>query len=245
MTPLLIGLVLVGFLLAAVLWNLSEIGLGLGSRQLRPVCAGCRSALPATTWLPLCGFFTAWRCRSCGTTQPRGRLVWELVVAAYFVLLGLKLDGTRDLMFAAISAIPLLLILIIDLRGNVLYLNSIVLALVVAAILGFIDGPRGMGSAMVGLIGGVGIAVAFFALSRWVFRSMNFKISAVGVGDIYIAAAVGATVRGDGIVPAFVIAVILAVSASVLLPVFSKPARNRATAYGPYLCLGGLITLLL
>ena len=74
---------------------------------------------------------------------------------------------------------------------------------------------------------------------------MNFKVSAVGVGDVYIAAAVGAIVRGDGIVPAFVIAVILAVIASVLLPLFSKSARQRATAYGPYLCLGGLITLLL
>jgi prepilin signal peptidase PulO-like enzyme (type II secretory pathway) len=243
--PLLIGLMIAGLLLAAVLWNLSEIGLGFGSRQLHPVCIGCRSALPATTWLPLYGFFTAWRCRSCGTKQPRSRLAWEIAVAIYFVLLGWKLDDTRDLIFAAISAVPLLLILIIDLRGNVLYLNSIVLAFAVAAILGFIDGPRAMGSAMVGLIGGIAIAVAFFALSRWVFRSLNFKISAVGVGDIYIAAAVGATVRADGIVPAFVIAVTLAVSASILLPVFSKSARLRATAYGPYLCLGGLITLLL
>jgi prepilin signal peptidase PulO-like enzyme (type II secretory pathway) len=52
-------------------------------------------------------------------------------------------------------------------------------------------------------------------------------------------------VRGDGVVPAFVIAVILAVIASVLLPLFSKSSRGHATAYGPFLCLGGLITLLL
>ena len=241
----LIVLVVIGFLLAAVLWNLSEIGLGKSTRALHPVCGQCQSPLPATTWLPLAGFFTAWRCRTCQATQPRFRLVWEGAVAAYFLALGWQWDDTRQLVFAAVSAVPLLLILIIDLRGNVLYLNSIVLALVVAAILGFIDGPRAMGSAMAGLIAGVAVAVAFFALSRWVFRSMNFKVSAVGVGDIYIAAAVGAIVRGDGIVPALVIAVILAVSASILLPLVSRSARERATAYGPFLCLGGLITLLL
>lgn len=242
---LLIGLVIVGFLLAAALWNLSDIGLGLSSRQLHPLCNHCNTPYPATTWLPLAGFFTAWRCRKCGERQTRGRLYWEAAVAAYFFLLGWQWNDSRQLVFAAIAAVPLLLILIIDLRGNVLYLNSIVFALVVAAILGFLDGPRGMGSAMAGLIGGVAITVAFFALSRWVFRSMNFKVSAVGVGDIYIAAAVGAIVRGDGIVPAFVIAVILTVSASILLPIFSKSARQHATAYGPFLCLGGLITLLL
>jgi prepilin signal peptidase PulO-like enzyme (type II secretory pathway) len=244
-TLLLIGLVIVGFLLAAVLWNLSEIGLGMSVHQLNPACVKCGSTLPVTTWLPLYGFFTAWRCRSCATKQPRSRLVWEGAVAGYFFLLGWKWDDSRQMLFAAISAVPLLLILIIDLRGKVLYLNSIVLAFVVAAVLGFIDGPRSMGSAMVGLIGGIAIALAFFALSRWVFRSMNFKVSAVGVGDVYIAAAVGAIVRGDGIVPAFVIAVILAVCASVLLPLISKSSRGHATAYGPFLCLGGLITLLL
>jgi prepilin signal peptidase PulO-like enzyme (type II secretory pathway) len=244
-TPLIIGLVILGFLLAAALWNLSEIGLGLSSRDLRPVCAHCHSAMPATTWLPLAGFLTARRCRSCGSVQSPDRFVWEGLVAGYFALLGWQWSDTRQLLFAALSTVPLLLILVIDLRGNVLYLNSIVLALVVAGVLGFIDGPRAMGSAMVGLIGGVAIALAFFALSRWVFRSMNFKVSAVGIGDIYIAAAVGAIVRGDGIVPAFVIAVILTVSASVLLPLVSKSARRHATAYGPFLCLGGLITLLL
>lgn len=245
MTLILILLVIAGLLLAAVLWNLSEIGLGLSSRQLHPACVQCRAALPVATWLPAYGFLTAWRCRSCATKQPRGRFVWEAAVAVYFFLLGWQWDDSRKLLFAAISAIPLLLILIIDLRGNVLYLNSIVLALIVAAILGFIDGPRGMGSAMVGLIGAVGITIAFFALSRWVFRSMNFKVSAIGVGDIYIAAAVGAIVRGDGIVPAFVIAVILAVGASIFLPLVSTSARGHATAYGPFLCLGGLITLLI
>ncbi len=245
MTVFLIGLVVIGFLLAAVLWNLAEIGLGMSSRQLHPVCIQCRTPLSNTTWLPFYGLFTAWRCRSCGARQPRSRFIWEAIVAAYFFLLGWKWDDSRHLVFAAVSAVPLLLIFIIDLRGNILYLNSIVLAFVVAAVLGFLDGPAAMGSAMVGLIAGIAIAIAFFALSRWVFRSMHLKISAIGIGDIYIAAAVGAIVRGDGIVPAFVIAVILAVTASILLPIFSKPARSRATAYGPFLCLGGLLTLLL
>ncbi len=245
MTLLLIGLVIIGLLLAAALWNLSEIGLGMSSRQLHPVCVQCSLPLRNTTWLPLYGFLTAWRCRSCGVKQPRSRLLWEVIVAAYFFFLGWKWDDSRHLVFAAVSAVPLLLIFIIDLRGNVLYLNSIVLAFIVAAVLGFLDGPAAMGTAMVGLTAGVAIAIAFFALSRWVFRSMQFKISSIGVGDIYIAGAVGAIVRSDGIVPAFVIAVILAVTASVLLPIFSKSARSHATAYGPFLCLGGLLTLLL
>ncbi len=57
MTLLLIGLVVIGLLLAAVLWNLSEIGLGMSSRQLHPVCVQCSAPLPNTTWLPFYGFF--------------------------------------------------------------------------------------------------------------------------------------------------------------------------------------------
>jgi prepilin signal peptidase PulO-like enzyme (type II secretory pathway) len=239
----LIVLVVVGLLVAAVLWNLSE----LGSRKnpnVRPTCVQCRAALPAMTWLPFYGFLTAWRCRACGALQPKSRFLWEGLVGGYFGIVGWKWDDPRDLLVAVLAAIPMLLILIIDLRGHVLYLNSIVLALVVAAILGFLDGPSGMGSAMVGLIAGVAIAAAFFALSRWVFRSLSLRVSNIGMGDVYIAAAIGALVRGDGIVPAFAFAVIFTLLGSVLLPVVSKSARHRATAYGTYLCLGGLLTLI-
>lgn len=243
MIPLLPGLFVAGLFLAALLWNLSEIGSDR-SRRGWPVCAQCGAPLRATTWLPLCGALTAWSCPSCHTRQTRSRFAWELAVATYFLLLGWKWGASDHLVYTAVSAVPLLLILIIDLRDNVLYLNSIVLALAVAAILGFIDGPRGLGSAMTGLIAGVAVAASFFALSRWVFRSMNLRVSPIGVGDIYIAAAVGAIVRADGIVPALAFAVITAVIASVALPLVSERARHHATAYGPFLCLGGLLTLL-
>jgi prepilin signal peptidase PulO-like enzyme (type II secretory pathway) len=239
----LIVLVVVGLAIAAVLWNLSELGSRRNS-TIQPTCIQCRAALPITTWLPFYGFLTAWRCRACGAMQPKSRFLWEILVGSYFGFIGWKWDDPRDLLVTAAAAIPLLLILVIDLRGHVLYLNSIVLALVVAAILGFVDGPRGMGAAMVGLIAGVAIATAFFALSRWVFRSMSLRVSNIGIGDVYIAAAVGALVRGDGIVPAFAFAVIFTLLGSVLLPVVSKSARHRATAYGTYLCLGGLLTLI-
>jgi prepilin signal peptidase PulO-like enzyme (type II secretory pathway) len=235
---------MLGVVVAALLWNVSELGLSRGP-HVRPTCVRCGATLPPATWLPFYGFLTAWTCSACQTRQPRSRFAWELAVGAYFVLLGWKWGDSRDLVFTLISAAPLMLILIIDLRGNVLYLNSIVLAFVVAAVLGFIDGPRALGSAMVGLIAGIAIASAFFALSRWVFRSMSLRVSPVGVGDIYIAAAVGAIVRGDGIVPAMVFAVVLAVIASIALPLVSESARRHATAYGPFLCLGGLLTLLL
>ena len=77
------------------------------------------------------------------------------------------------------------------------------------------------------------------------FRSASLRVTPVGIGDIYIAAAVGAIVRGDGIVTAMVFAVVLAIIASIALPLVSKSARRHATAYGPFLCLGGLLTLLL
>lgn len=241
---LIVALGIIGLVTAALLWNLAEIG-SSRNPNLQPICGKCRKALPMTTWLPLSGLGTAWRCRSCGTRQTRVRLGWELAVAGYFGLLGWQWGDSRHLLFAAISAIPLLLILIIDLRGQVLYLNSIVFAFVVAGVLGFIDGPRALGSAMVGLTAGIAVAVAFFALARWVFRSMSLKVSSIGVGDIYIAAAVGAIVRGDGIVPALVIAVIAMIVASIGLRLVSQPARRRATTYGPYLCIGGLATLLI
>lgn len=243
MSLLVIGIAVVGLLLAAVLWNLSELG-STRNPNVRPTCVHCKTPLPAMTWLPFYGLLTAWRCPSCEIRQPRSRFLWEIGVGLYFAAAGWKWGDSRDLLFGLIAALPLLLILIIDLRGNVLYLNSIVLALVVAAVLGLLDGPSGIGSAMVGLTAAVAISAAFFALSRWVFRSMRLRVSNVGIGDVYIAAAMGAIVRSDGIVPAFAFAVIFALLGSVLLPIVSKSARHRATAYGTYLCMGGLLTLL-
>jgi prepilin signal peptidase PulO-like enzyme (type II secretory pathway) len=234
----------VGLAFASFLWVVTSASRNVPAATARPICAHCGSKLSRPAWLPLYGFGFAWKCRSCGRNQPTFRLVWEIAVSGYFALLWQQLGDSSELLWALLSAIPLLFIFIVDVRRHLLYMNSIYLSLTIALGLGIIDGPRATGNVLLGLTAGVAISVAYFALSRWVFRSMRFRLTSVSMGDLYVSAAAGALVRADGILPAFAIGTALALVASVVVPIVSEQMRGQVIAFAPFLCIGSLLTLL-
>jgi prepilin signal peptidase PulO-like enzyme (type II secretory pathway) len=235
---------LFGLGFASLVWAVTSASRHHPSGADRPVCEHCERELSPASWLPLYGFGLALKCRSCGRFQPAARLVWELAVGGYFVLLWQQFEDSREALWALLSAVPLLFIFAADVRRHILYMNSIYLSFAIALTLGVIDGPRATGSVLLGLTAGVAISTAYFALSRWVFRSMRFRLTSVSIGDLYVSAAAGALVRADGILPAFAIGAVMALLASVTLPLLTERLRGRVMAFAPFLCLGSLITLL-
>ncbi len=112
----------------------------------------------------------------------------------------------------------------------------------------FMDGPavpawvtahpylHGLSVSLAGMLVGGGIV--------WLVRWAGFlflREEAMGDGDVYLMAMVGAFLGWQPTVIAFFIAPICALAVVILLAPF---VRNRSIPYGPYLSLGTLLTLL-
>lgn len=95
---------------------------------------------------------------------------------------------------------------------------------------------HGLSTSLAGMLVGGGIV--------WLIRRAGFlflREEAMGDGDIYLMAMVGAFLGWQATLIAFFIAPICALTAVVLSLPFS---RNRMIPYGPYLSLGALLTIL-
>lgn len=83
----------------------------------------------------------------------------------------------------------------------------------------------------------------FFVAAIVIYR--NPKASPFGLGDVYLAGMIGAMVGLDDVVRALFLGMIIAGVVLGGLLVAKVVDRKQTVAYGPYLCLGALLTLLL
>lgn len=209
-----------------------------------PMCANpsCGAPLPAIAWLPLLGFGAGRRCRVCGAGQPVGRVVCEVAVALYFALAAGRVGGDAERLAAALLfAVPLLILLLIDLWTRVVHTDVIGVAFGLALVLAALDGVGAFGRAVAGAV----VAAAVFALFALILGIAPRLRRAVpfGLADGYLAAAIGAMVRFPGVFQALFVGVLIAAVAALLLRPRLGDSRRIAIGYGPWLCLGALVTL--
>lgn len=209
-----------------------------------PVCANpaCGAPLPLAAWLPLLGSGTARRCRVCGAEQPDGRVVFELAVAIYFALAADRVgDDPERLAAALLFAAPLLILLLIDVWTRVVHTDVIGVAFGLALVLAALDGFSAVAGAVVGAV----CAAVVFALFSVVVGVLPRSPRAVpfGMADGYLAAAIGAMVRFPDVIQALFFGVLIAAVAALLLRLGRAGGRRVAIGYGPWLCLGALVTL--
>ena len=232
-----------GIFLGAAIWAVADLQIH-GRRFSEPLlCDACGRPIDRLARLPLWGLGTRRRCPHCHSVQGPWRTRWELAVALFCTWLAWQWGATSTLFDALVYSVPLLLILLVDLRARFLFLNNVYLAVLVGLFMGLFDGPNQAANAMVGMGIGLAVGLLFFILSRWIFRSLQLPVASIGIGDAYVAAAVGALVRADDIVRALFLAVVLTTVAIVLLPLAFPAARRQALPFGPFLCLGALLSL--
>lgn len=94
----------------------------------------------------------------------------------------------------------------------------------------------GLAAGLCGLV--VSVGLGWFVR---IFFTLAFGKEAMGVGDIYILAAVGATAGGLAAVTGFFIGSIIGVLGIVLLLLWKT---SRALSYGPWIAIGTLVSLL-
>jgi len=230
-----IVMALVGLFLAPILWRFSR-------RQAlrKPLFA---PEGPITDWLPLWGFGTS--PLDAETGEPRSKLqaVFEIATALYLGALGYQLGFTLDLLMIACFSIPLLVIMLVDFWTRLIHTNVILVGVLLGWVFAMVDGVDELLSSVLGMLIGAGIFIFFYLLAIVIYR--NPKVVPFGLGDVYLAAMIGAMVRVDQIVQALVLGVFLAGIILAALLAARILSRKQAVAYGPYLCLGALLTLYL
>jgi leader peptidase (prepilin peptidase)/N-methyltransferase len=205
----------------------------VGPRSECPSCGAQIAAydnIPVISWLLLRG-----RCRSCGVRIPARYPLVELAVGAAFATTAIVLrDDPAELALGLVFVAVLAAITLTDLERRVIP-NAILLAGALVGI-GIVAGtdPGSFGERAISAAAGGGF---LFMVAFLYPRGM-------GMGDVKLAALMGFYL-GSAIAPALLIAIAAgAVVGTGMILSQGASARKHAVPFGPFLALGGIVSLL-
>lgn len=213
----------------------------------RPVCPYCEAPYGALQWSALLALLTGQRrCRQCAKPFRTPRLLGELFLAICWGVLAARYGFSWRVLVGMLALIPLEMVLVTDMEvklvPNLIMLPSIAVMLVVGTLLGpAIPAPRAW--TWLTALEGAGLAFVLMRLLVWLGVA-TFGEGALGEGDITLATYIGAMLGFPLILEALLLAFVLGGVGAVAVLLTRRGGLNTAIAYGPYLILGGALTLI-
>jgi leader peptidase (prepilin peptidase)/N-methyltransferase len=172
----------------------------------------------------------------------RRYLIVEVGTAIVFAVIYLqpKFIDPILLVLACFHAAVLVLVTVIDLEHRLILNKVMYPAMAIAAATSFVwFGPIGWPYVFIGAAIGFG----FFWLTAFLGRLMLGR-NALGQGDVKLAAYVGLITGFPGIITALVITILAGGILSILLLLLRVVNLRSGIPYGPFLVIGGLMTML-
>lgn len=187
-------------------------------------------------WFGLIPFFGAWQRDGTGIDRPK--LGTDLAATAIVAIALLRHDFSFNGIRAAIFALALLIVLRIDWQNHLIFTITIVPAIVVAlafqAYSSFDDLIWATGAMF-------GAALLFLVL--FILALVIYGKRALGLGDIWLAALIGA-MTGQSVIAALLLGMFLAGFGGLFLILIRVRSRTDYIPYGAYLCLGAIVVVL-
>ena len=227
---------ILGLFLATTIWRLARRQADRKSMFQRAESDSLAS------WLPLWGFGAARGDADTGGPRLAPQAMFEVATAVYFAALGWRFGFSLELVMIVCFSVPLLVIGLVDLWTRLIHTNVIFVGIGLGWLFAALDGGRSLLDSVIGMAIGAGIFIVFFAAAILIYRNIN--VVPFGLGDVYLAAMIGAMVRLDLVLRALLIGIFLAGVILAALLAVRVLSRKQAVAYGPYLCLGALVTLI-
>jgi leader peptidase (prepilin peptidase)/N-methyltransferase len=182
-------------------------------------------------------FVGAWQRAMGAIDWPK--LATDIGAAAIVVIALWRHDFSFDALRAALFALALLVILRIDWQNHLIFTITIVPAIVVAlALQAFSSTDELIWS--LGAMAGAGLLF----LGLFFLALVMYGKRALGMGDIWLAALIGA-MTGENVITALILGMFLAGFGGLFLIAIRVRSRTDYIPYGAYLCLGAIITVLL
>lgn len=229
--PLVFGL-LVGSFLNVVIARVPE---GRSVWAPRSACPRCGALIGWYDNIPLISFLVLrGRCRGCRTPIPWRYPVVEAATGGAFALSYVLFGPTLDFLVAAILLGALVAITAIDLRHQIIP-DVITLPGIVVGFLASLAGTRvGWLDSLIGIAVGGGIFLVIILVSG----------GGMGGGDMKLGAMLGAFLGWKLGLLALLLGVLSGGLVAVALLLAGRKGRKEAIPFGPYLALGGALSLL-
>lgn len=197
-------------------------------------CPACGHALAPWENVPLLSFLVLrGRCRACAESISWRYPALEGATALLFVLAAQRFGLVPELGFALLGISVLMAVAFIDLEHliipNRIVLPATALLLVLAAAMGW----ERLSQAGLGLVLGFSVPFLLFVL----------RPGALGAGDVKLGAFLGALLGSMVLLALFLGVVVGGVAGAALLALGAR-GRKDVMPFGPFLALGGLVTLL-
>jgi leader peptidase (prepilin peptidase) / N-methyltransferase len=221
-----------------------------------PSCRKCGMKLQARSLVPVLGYFMAGRrCPGCSESLPARAPVVEAVTGILFVALYLRYGLSWPLVILLVYSTVLIILFVTDLEHFILpnlvtYPALLLAALVALAVtLAHIRLPWALFFAGTGfmalfnnfilcaLAGGVCGALLLFLV-------VVLSKGGMGLGDVVLAGLLGLMVGFPLVFIALFIGILAGGIVAAVLLISRRKKRREMIPFGPFLCLGGIVTLL-
>jgi len=201
----------------------------------RSHCVSCHHRLTIKDLVPVFSYLCLrGHCRYCQSLISK-RFFWvEIGTGALFGYLFWHYGLSIELAIASFYCCLFIILMVVDLEHQ-LILNKVTYpAMVVTLLISVFTPDPGIVNAAIGGGIGLGLFLLIALLSR----------GGMGWGDVKMAALIGLVTGYPLIFVALVLAIILGGLVAVILLLFKKKGRKEGIAYGPYLSLAAIATLL-
>ncbi len=256
---------LIGLVVGGVINVLADVYPYPHKRVGGPTCPACDQPRPATQSLAIVAYVTSKRtCPKCGRPIAARNVLVEASMAILFAMLyAYYADSVRliiagfypsvlvldfpavtrlilnPLIIASFYTSVLVLVTVTDLEHRLIPNRAILPAILIAALLS----PLWFGPGWyLALVGGA-IGYGFF----WLIAVLGEKFigrGAMGEGDVKLAAFVGLITGFPGIITALVVTIVAGGVISLVLLLTRVVNLRSGIPYGPFIVLGGFITML-
>jgi leader peptidase (prepilin peptidase)/N-methyltransferase len=233
---------LIGLAVGGVINSLADVFPHHHTRVRGAVCPACGQPRPAIQALATVAYLVGQRaCPSCGRAIAIRNVLVELVTAGLFAYLYSRPDFSDliKLVLASFHTSVLVLVTTTDFEHRLIPNRAILPAIVIAAL----TSPWWFGPGWyLALVGGA-IGYVFFFLAALVGERFIGR-GAIGGGDVKLAAYVGLIAGFPGVITALVITILAGGIVSLGLLLIRAVNLRSGIPYGPFIALGGFVTML-
>ena len=211
-----------------------------------------RSVVRPGSACPRCGREIAWydnvpvasyvllraRCRACHASISWRYPAIELTCAALFALAYLYFGKSPRLVGALILLATLLAITWIDLDHQIIPDVLSIPGAIVGLLLSIVPGGIGLKDAIVGAVVGGGVFILIIVGSSLIIGQPG-----MGIGDVKLGAMIGAFLGWKLVLLSILLSVLIGGPLAATLLATGRKARKDPVPFGPFLALGGMISL--
>lgn len=197
-------------------------------------CPRCATPISWYDNIPLLSFaFLLARCRKCGEPISWRYPAVELVTGLLFVWALAERGLTIDLVPALLLVSGLVAITGIDLDHQLIPDAISLPGILVGLVASTVTGRPGWLDSLIGILVGGGIFLVIIVASR----------GGMGAGDMKMGAMLGAFLGWQLVLVAILLAILVGGAVAIGVLVLRRKGRKDALPFGPFLALGGLVSL--